>query len=49
MYNNMDHVVVAGDLNVRIGNQAIENFIGLFGVVIYTGNGIRLREFANAN
>lgn len=28
LYNNMDHIVIAGDINIRVGNQAIENFIG---------------------
>ena len=31
MNNNMDCVVVAGDLSPRIGNQATENVTGLFG------------------
>ena len=30
IYNNMDHVVIAGDLNARIGNQAIKNVNGIF-------------------
>lgn len=29
MYNNMDHILIAGDLNTRVGNQAIGNVIGL--------------------
>ena len=49
MYNNMDHVVIAGDLNAKVGNQTIENVIGPSGEPSINRNGIRLREIANAN
>ena len=31
MYNNTDHVIIAGGLNARVDNQSIENVIGFLG------------------
>ena len=40
---------IAGDVNAGVGNQAIKNVTELLGESRYNGNGIWLREHANAN
>ena len=45
--NNTGQVFIAGGLNARVGNPAIENVIGLSGESPVNSNGLKLREFGN--
>ncbi|XP_022204516.1 craniofacial development protein 2-like [Nilaparvata lugens] len=47
--NKADYVIVAGDLNARVGNQPIPQVVGTFGEYHLNENGRQLRDFCTYN
>lgn len=47
--NPNDYLVIAGDLNARIGNKPIQNVMGKHGEITLNNNGKLLINFANFN
>lgn len=43
--NKNDYIVIAGELNVRVENIAIEKIVGMHEEELLNQNGYRLREF----
>ena len=48
-YNKTDHIVIAGDLNARVGKSPIPNVCGTYGEETINENGKVLRNFATFN
>lgn len=47
--NSKDHILLAGDLNARIGKEPIKNLIGIHGEEHLNNNGRQLRELVTMN
>ena len=47
--NPNDYLIIAGDLNARVGNKPIKNVIGKHGEITQNKNGRLLIDFANFN
>lgn len=47
--NSKDHILLAGDLNARIGKEPIKNLIGIHGEEHLNNNGRQLRELLTMN
>lgn len=47
--NKNDYLIIAGDLNARVGKTPVENIIGTEGEVKINNNGYKLKEFALNN
>ena len=43
------HLIIAGDLNVRVGNIPVPNVAGIFGESVMSENGKELRGFVTFN
>lgn len=48
-WNKKDYLIIAGDLNARVGNINIPNVIGKFGEETINKNGEELKEFVTYN
>jgi hypothetical protein len=47
--NKNDYIILAGDLNARIGNTAIQRVVGTMGEPVLNTNGRNLIDFASYN